>query len=131
MKNKVFLSIVIGAVICLSLLLFQAGRTGVSNVLLPSELVAHGGQALKRIRLAGRVADAEIKYEIEPELLLQFSLQDPNQTGPMVLVKYKGLRPDMFAVGRDVILDGNWQDNLFVAQKMMTQCPSKYEPPKL
>ena len=23
------------------------------------------------------------------------------------------------------------RDNLFVAQKMMTQCPSKYEPPKL
>ena len=35
----------------------------------------------------------------------------------------------MFTAGRDVIIDGEYKDGVLQAQKLLTQCPSKYEPP--
>lgn len=48
---------------------------------------------------------------------------------PSVPVVYQGLRPDMFAVGRDVIIDGEFKDGVVFASSLLTQCPSKYEAP--
>ena len=44
-------------------------------------------------------------------------------------VTYKKLKPDMFAAGRDVIIDGNFINGKVEALNLLTQCPSKYEPP--
>lgn len=130
-KNTVFLSLIAGAIVLVGLLMFQASTTGLSQVLLPSDLAELQGQTRKRLRVAGRVADNEIRYEVEPSFLLAFSIQDPGveSLSTPVAVEYSGIKPDMFAVGRDVILDGTWKADTFVASKLMTQCPSKYEAP--
>jgi len=47
----------------------------------------------------------------------------------MVAVVYRGLRPDMFSAGRDVIIDGSFEGGSVVANTLLTQCPSKYEAP--
>jgi cytochrome c-type biogenesis protein CcmE len=74
-------------------------------------------------------------------LRLSFTIQDPppqgGGTAPLVEparigtvpVVYYGVRPDMFAPGRDVIIDGNLESGTLQATKLLTQCPSKYEPP--
>jgi cytochrome c-type biogenesis protein CcmE len=129
--NRIFISLVVGALVCVGLLLFQASQTGVSDVLLPSDLAAEGVSDRARLRVAGRVAADTIAYRVEPDFLLEFSIHDPgNETEPIIPVSYRGIKPDMFAAGRDVILDGEWTSGRFVATKLMTQCPSKYEPPK-
>jgi len=46
-------------------------------------------------------------------------------------VEYAGIRPDTLQPGRDVILEGHYAGGVFQATVLMTQCPSKYEPPKL
>ena len=38
------------------------------------------------------------------------------------------LVPDMFAEGRDVIVEGHYADGIMHAKTIMTSCPSKYEP---
>lgn len=130
-SNRVFISLLIGVTVIVIVLVMQASTSGISTVLLPSDLSAMSGSNRKRLRVAGRVAPASISYRVEPNFLLEFSIHDPaeNNQSEQVAVVYKGIKPDMFAVGRDVILDGEWAGDVFIASKLMTQCPSKYEPP--
>ncbi|MCO6429428.1 MAG: cytochrome c maturation protein CcmE [Deltaproteobacteria bacterium] len=133
--NKVFLSLVFGFAVIGAIVVFQATKTTASLVLLPSDLEESSGQTFKRIRVAGRVADSAIDYKTDPSAELKFSIVNPpthqneplDPSGPVPVV-YKGLRPDMFAVGRDVIIDGDFQDGVLQANRLNTQCPSKYEP---
>lgn len=131
--NKLFVSIVIVFVVVASALVFQATRAGTSHVLTPSELsdIKDGGDKL-RIRVAGKVSANEISYAVEPRIELRFSVEDPGTGGEKSIpVFYPGIKPDMFAVGRDVIIDGDFKSGTLIASKLQTQCPSKYEPPPI
>lgn len=86
---------------------------------------------MKRVRVAGRVADGDVQYEVQPSFKLDFKIKDPDGKSEVILpVSYAGIKPDMFAVGRDVIIDGEYLNGVLVAQQLLTQCPSKYEAPK-
>ena len=114
-------------------LIVQATSTQTSVVVTPSDLVLqYKGQERERLRVAGKVSDKlPINYTHEPIAELSFGIENPGVGGAEVLaVSYKGVKPDMFAVGRDVIMDGDYIQDKFVAASLMTQCPSKYEPPK-
>ena len=45
-------------------------------------------------------------------------------------MRYAGSVPDLFKVGRHIVLDGRLQRGTFVAEpgSMITKCPSKYAP---
>jgi cytochrome c-type biogenesis protein CcmE len=46
-------------------------------------------------------------------------------------VHYKGVKPDMFQTGVDVIVEGRiGHDGVLVASTLMTSCPSKYQEEK-
>ncbi len=49
-----------------------------------------------------------------------------------VRVRYTGSVPDLFKVGRHIVLDGRLRAGTFVAEpgSMITKCPSKYVPKK-
>lgn len=126
--NKLIASIIIVFILVLGVLFFQATRSGTSSVLLPSEAIALQKNK-SRIRIAGRVSTEKIDYKVEPELVLKFSIHDPEGESGNLPVVYKGIKPDMFASGRDVILDGEIKGGVMVAASLLTQCPSKYEPP--
>ncbi len=134
--NKLFVSLVVVFLVIAGALVFQASRTGTSDVIMPSDLAARSaGETLNRIRVAGRVANATIDYKVEPAIELRFSIEDPG-TKPdkkqgTIPVFYAGIKPDMFATGRDVIIDGDFSAGVLTANKLLTQCPSKYEPPKV
>jgi len=129
--NKTVLSIIIVFLVVGGLLVFQATRSGTALVLLPSKLLEAGkSDRLQRIRVAGRVSADTISYQLAPEMKLAFRIEDPEHPTGTVPVVYRGLKPDMFAPGRDVIIDGAYTDGVLVASKLLTQCPSKYEPPK-
>jgi cytochrome c-type biogenesis protein CcmE len=129
--NKRFLIIFLVAATIATILVVQATRQGSSLVLMPSELLAQdNGKVMTRLRVAGRVADQAIEYNLSPKIELKFSIHDPGKKdGQLIPVVYEGLKPDMFTSGRDVILDGEYRNGVFVANKLLTQCPSKYEPP--
>lgn len=101
---------------------------------------AHEG---KPLRLAGRVTDGSVEWN--PRTLdLAFEIQSiPPRPGteeaeaatnvalvesaPTLTVKYNGILPDMFAEGRDVIVEGHVTNQVFEANTLLTTCPSKYE----
>ena len=133
--NLKFISLVIAALAVGGIMVFQATRETTALVKLPSDLVALGTEGkMSRIRVAGKVAEGSVEYSVQPEIVLRFKIQDPGKadpTLPTVAVVYNGLKPDMFAPGRDVIIDGEYGAGTLHASKLLTQCPSKYEPPSV
>jgi cytochrome c-type biogenesis protein CcmE len=62
---------------------------------------------------------------------LRFRLKDiGGDSRTSVAVLYTGSVPDLFKVGRHVVVDGQLEKGTFVAQpgSMITKCPSKYAP---
>ncbi|MGE5175398.1 MAG: cytochrome c maturation protein CcmE [Hyphomicrobiales bacterium] len=76
-------------------------------------------------RLDGRVATGTIRYDQKtPQLLFQMT------DGKAVIgVVYDGLMPDAFAEGREVVVEGTFDQHAHTlhASKLVTKCPSKYE----
>jgi cytochrome c-type biogenesis protein CcmE len=126
--GKVFISLVIVFIVCGGALVYQATRGTSSLVLTPTEVLSKGSSRdLKRIRVGGRVVEP-ITYQTEPQMVLSFSVKNPEGGEGIVPVVYRGLKPDMFASGRDVLIDGDYIGGSIQAAKLQTQCPSKYEP---
>jgi cytochrome c-type biogenesis protein CcmE len=86
------------------------------------------------VRVAGRVQAGSVRWDPK-DLRLSFVL-GPFQDGAGnqaagVPVRYQGILPDMFAEGRDVIVEGHYDaGSALSAKTIMTSCPSKYEPQK-
>lgn len=56
---------------------------------------------------------------------LNFFLRD--ESGEKVLVTYKGSKPDNFEHAESVVAVGKYNNDKFVAEKLLVKCPSKYE----
>jgi cytochrome c-type biogenesis protein CcmE len=78
------------------------------------------------LRIAGRVATKSVQWN-PATLDLKFRLANFAEDDG-VEVAYNGVLPDMFAEGRDVIVEGTYAHNgSFHARTLLTSCPSKYE----
>lgn len=116
-------------VIALCVLMVSAVRDTKKAVVTVAELVDQGVDR-SRIRLGARVAGTKIEVKSEPVRLVRFMVEDPGQEGgPSIPIEYEGAMPDTLQIGRDVILEGSYLSASFKASSLMTQCPSKYEPP--
>ena len=49
-----------------------------------------------------------------------------------VPVSYRGSVPDLFKVGRHIVVEGKLRNGVFIASpgSLVTKCPSKYAPAK-
>jgi cytochrome c-type biogenesis protein CcmE len=83
------------------------------------------------VRVAGRVAAGSVRKQTTAAgTQLDFVLGEfvtGGGSAPGVPVHFTGVLPDMFAEGRDVIVEGAYHDGVLHAQTVMTSCPSKYE----
>jgi len=137
-----------GALIVLAIgyLIFSSIRTTSEYYLTVPEVAARqtelGGQA---IRVAGRVKPGDIAWDPN-SLTLKFEIApipDIDASGAPVKpvsvvasdpVSFRVIaagepKPDMFAPGRDVIVEGKLTpDGAIAATQVMTSCPSKYKP---
>ena len=125
-------------------LIFSSIRTTSEYYLTVPEVAARqselGGQA---IRVAGRVKPGNIGWDPN-SLTLKFEIApipDLDASGAPVkpvlasdpvsfrVVAAGEPKPDMFAPGRDVIVEGKLgADGAIAATQVMTSCPSKYKP---
>ena len=117
--------------------LIYTGIRETSNYYLTIEefLPQTGAFANEGIRLAGRVQTGSVQWDPK-DLQLSFMLgpfgtQKQPDALPGLRVNYQGILPDMFAEGRDVIVEGKYEDGQsLIAKTIMTSCPSKYDPEK-
>jgi len=62
---------------------------------------------------------------------MRFVLRDiEGKTKTTIPVVYTGSVPDLFKVGRHIVVDGSVRNGMFVSEpgSMVTKCPSKYAP---
>jgi cytochrome c-type biogenesis protein CcmE len=112
---------------------------GVLAVFLLYTSIAGGGNpSLAPSELAGRSGDVQLAGLVVGPVRgdahdggLRFRLKDiSGENTTSVVVLYSGSVPDLFKVGRHVVVDGELRKGTFVAQpgSMITKCPSKYAP---
>jgi cytochrome c-type biogenesis protein CcmE len=78
------------------------------------------------LRVAGRVGANSMSWN-PATLDLKFRLANFEDNDGVDVV-YNGVLPDMFAEGRDVIVEGSYaHQGTFHARTLLTACPSKYE----
>ncbi len=96
--------------------------------LTPSQLAGHRG----KVSLVGRVV-GPVHGSGYSSRGLRFDVSDIRGAGSTAVpVVYHGSVPDLFKVGRDVVVDGRYHSGVFVAKRdsLVTKCPSKYSPKK-
>jgi cytochrome c-type biogenesis protein CcmE len=83
----------------------------------------HAGQDL---RVKGWVRAGSVQWDpATNRLAFELARQDGSDPVP---VAYTGILPDMFAEGREVVVEGRYDASGMRAKQIMTSCPSKYEP---
>lgn len=117
---RLVIALSIAAVLAVFLLYTSIAGGGTPSVQ-PSELTGKTG----RVALAGQVVgpvtgDAHAGG-------LRFNLRDVRGTA-VVPVVYTGSVPDLFRVGRNIVVDGTLANGTFVSVPgtMVTKCPSKF-----
>lgn len=106
-------------------LLYTSIAGGGNPSLAPSELNGRSGV----VQLAGLVV-GPVRGDAHAGGL-RFRLKDISSTRTTtVAVLYKGSVPDLFKVGRSIVVDGRLAKGTFIAEpgSMITKCPSKYSP---
>lgn len=93
-----------------------------------AEALAMQPDEIQQIRLFGTVAQEELQYD-DQSMGVHFLLADSEDASMRMPVRYRGVVPDLFQPGAEVILEGGYQDQagFFHATSLMTKCPSKYE----
>ena len=85
----------------------------------------HEGEPL---RVKGWVRKGSVKWDPRTnDLAFELARRDGADAVP---VAYRGILPDMFADGREVVVEGRYRQGALAARQIMTSCPSKYEPEK-
>lgn len=83
----------------------------------------HEGEPM---RVKGWVRKGSVKWDPRTnDLAFDLARKDDTEAVP---VSYRGILPDMFADGREVVVEGRYEQGALAARQIMTSCPSKYEP---
>lgn len=92
-----------------------------------SEFLAEGESISdKQVRVAGQIVPDSVNKDTK-NFTLNFTITDGEWTLP---VFYQGVVPDTFKAGTDIVVEGKSdRQGVFHASKLITKCPSKYEPP--
>jgi cytochrome c-type biogenesis protein CcmE len=86
---------------------------------------SHDGEDL---RVKGWVRAGSMHWDPRTnELAFELARKDGTEPVP---VAYRGILPDMFSEGREVVVEGRYGQGALSAKQIMTSCPSKYEPQK-
>jgi cytochrome c-type biogenesis protein CcmE len=106
--------------------------------LLYSSIAGGGTPSLRPSSLAGHSGKVSVTGVVLKPITgdphgngLHFRLRDKAGTATVPVV-YKGIVPDAFKAGGDIVVDGRYANGVFTAipGTMITKCPSKYTPKK-
>lgn len=106
--------------------------------LLYTSIAGEASPSVAPSELAGRTGDVQLAGLVVGPVRgdahaggLRFRLKDiSGRSETAVTVLYTGSVPDLFKVGRHIVVDGKLRRGTFVAEpgSMITKCPSKYAP---
>ncbi|MCS6859152.1 MAG: cytochrome c maturation protein CcmE [Abditibacteriales bacterium] len=131
MKPKQQRKLIVGGTIVFGAMTLLVAFAVVGNsmpILKVSDVVAKGSQLYGRpLMVDGKVVAGSIKRYSKP-LMVKFSVRDLKNPAVTLPVVYRDAPPDTFKDDATVHLQGVIdQQGVLQADKMLTQCPSKYE----
>ena len=117
-----------GALVLLAIayLIYSSMAGSTVYYMTPTE-VKNQGQTLEgqAIRVGGTVVDGPVDFDGK-NMILKFNITDNTTTFPVI---YKGVVPDAFKPGVDVVVEGKYTSSgVFEATSLLAKCPSKYVP---
>lgn len=115
--------------IALGVLLFQGFAGGTTYYFEVSELLAQGNAINgETVKVNGQVIPGSVEQSAQGTAL-KFAINDVKDSAKTLTVFYRGVVPDSFRVGNEVVAEGKLDTNgVFQASSLMPKCPSKYKP---
>ena len=78
----------------------------------------------QRLRIKGTLVEESVVYQADVPLIL-FALTDGENK---IAMRYGQVLPDNFTHADELIVEGSFSpEQVFIVDKLMLQCPSKYE----
>ena len=115
---------VLGAVIALVLNAFQSNLVFFFS---PTQVAAGEAPKGKAFRVGGLVGEKSIRREADG-VTINFVITD---TEKEVLVRYKGILPDLFREGKGAVVQGKFaEDGVFQASEVLAKHDENYMPPE-
>lgn len=123
-RTKVVLGVGLIVVAMAALMALGLSRTQTYYVTL-EELLSRpaASRADRQLRVNGKLIGSSVSFDPD-RVRLSFELTDGQRRLP---VSYQGVRPGSFEDGSDVLVEGRYRDGVFLAESVLTKCPSKYE----
>ena len=125
-RTLIFTAGAVAIVLSLAYLVYGGIQQGATYWVTVGELEQRApGTAAERVRLGGTVAPGTIRWDASHRHL-RFVVTDGQHTLP---VAYSGVVPDIFAEGRQVVVEGTLdRSGTFDATTLLAKCPTKYNP---
>ena len=116
-RRHIFAIGIIAAFIIFSVMMFRDSLT-------PYVTFAQAKNTSGNVQVRGVLASEKISL-IDNGKMVQFALRD--EVGETVTVLYRGTKPDGMEQATSIVAIGRYQNNQFVAEKLLVKCPSKYQ----
>jgi cytochrome c-type biogenesis protein CcmE len=122
-RKKIFIAVVVMVAVG-GYLAYSGARSSMAYYLTVGELL-DGSAAVQDsdLRVSGKVAVGSVRWD-QVSGLLQFEATDGSRA---LRVVYRGVVPDTFKPGADVVVEGRFDGTTFTAVRLFAKCPSKFE----
>ncbi|MDP2660760.1 MAG: cytochrome c maturation protein CcmE [Dehalococcoidia bacterium] len=125
-KNKKVLAV--GAIVALAVIyLVYSGIASTSMYYMTVDELLSGKIAAseEQLRISGAVVDGTVQSDSK-NMTLRFTAAGETKNVPVV---YRGVVPDSFKPGAEVVLEGRLTSaGIFEANNLLAKCPTKYTP---
>jgi cytochrome c-type biogenesis protein CcmE len=126
MKKGIYSVAGVAILVFAGFLVYRAMNAGLTYFILPREYAQDTARyENRRIQLGGIVEPESVKFD-EETLLLNFNITDTYQTYP---VTHTGAPPDLFKDGTGVVIEGQFDGNVFVSNSVKVKHSEEYKPP--
>jgi cytochrome c-type biogenesis protein CcmE len=122
--NRKILAAVVVFVLAGAYLAYSGARSSMAYYLTVGELLDRAASMQDAdVRLSGTVSTGTIAHDPVAGTLA-FQVTDGGRALP---VRYRGVVPDAFKDGAEVVVEGRFDGRTFTAVRLFAKCPSKFE----
>jgi cytochrome c-type biogenesis protein CcmE len=120
--NRRTLWTILGLALIVGFVAFGAGAFKAS--LTPYVTFAQARATQDAVQVAGKLVHGSAAYD-ESSGTLSFLLED--ERGDRMKVRFAGQKPGNFEEATQIVAIGRFSEGIFVAEKLLVKCPSKYQ----
>ena len=127
MKKAIYSLAAVAILASAGFMIYQALTTSLVYFILPNEYAKDpNNYQNKRLRLGGLVQEGTVDFNSN-DLKLYFQISDSIQSYP---VSYTGAPPELFKENTGVVVEGRFQEGVFVSDNLLIKHTEIYEAPE-